>query len=36
MENKKVVMMVDSRDALSVELLDVSMVVVLVELMVAL
>ena len=29
-------MMVDSRDALSVELLDVSMVVVLVELMVAL
>ena len=36
MENKKVVMMVDSRDALSVELLDVSMVVVLVEVMVAL
>ena len=36
METKKVVMMVDSRDALSVELLDVSMVVVLVELMVAL
>ena len=36
MENKKVVMMVDSRDALSVELLDVWMVVVLVELMVAL